>query len=49
MASLEKDSSFSQSLSNEFRSFAENYSIISFYETRPMQGIDIGIVRPGIK
>ncbi|KAK4565483.1 hypothetical protein LTR86_004100 [Recurvomyces mirabilis] len=41
MDSLEKDSSFSQSLSNEFRSFAENYRIISFYETRPVHGIGI--------
>ena len=47
MDSLEKDSAFSQSLSNEFRSFAEKYRIISFYETRPMQGIGIVCSVPG--
>lgn len=41
--SLQKDSLFSEDLQDDFRHQVENYSILSFFETRPMD--NIGVVR----
>lgn len=49
LESLEKDGLFASSMIDDFRSFLEDYQVISYYETRPLpNGIIVSCHNPGL-